>query len=319
MAYRVVIQQPITDLGINFLKDKGYDVFIGDGKTDVETMKKAVRGADALLIRTAPYTREILECAENLKVVGRQGVGLDNVDLDYCREKGIWVTIAPQANSNAVAEHTIGMIAASAHHIVYMDKMTREGNWEVRNLRKGRDISGKTLGLIGLGRIGKMVAEKAALGLGMNVIGYDQYLTDDQYPSIIIPAENIDEILKKADYLSLHIPATKETKNMVDKEFLSKMKNTAVLINCARGEIVDEEALYDALKNGVIAGAACDVLKDEPPKLENPLLTLDNIIFTPHNATLTYETMDAMGLHAAMGIDDVLNGRKPQWPAISID
>lgn len=318
MSYKIVIQQPITDLGIDYLRNKGYEVILGNGKTDIETMKSAVTDADALLIRTGPYNKEILSCATNLKVIGRMGVGLDNVDLNYCKEKGIWVTIAPQANSNAVAEHTIGFIIASAHQMSYMDKQTRDGVWEVRNTKKGRDLTGKTLGLIGLGRIGTMVAKKAALGLDMNVIGYDAFIPSDKYPENVTPALSMNEVLEKSDFVSLHMPATQETKDMVNSEFLSKMKKTAVLINCARGEIVDETALYDALKNGVISAAAIDVMKEEPFNTSNPLFTLDNITFTPHNAALTYETMDAMGLHAAMGIDDVLSGKTPQWPAFKM-
>jgi len=319
MAYKVVIQQSISDPGINFLKEKGYDVVIGDGKTDIETMKKAVEDADALLIRTAPYPKEVLECAKKVKVIGRMGVGLDNVDLDYCKKNGIWVTIAPQANSNAVAEHTIGFVFAAAHQTVMMHAETKAGHWDVRNTKKGRDVIGKTIGLVGFGRIGSLVAKKAALGLEMNIVAYDPYLSKDKAPEYVTMVDTIDELLAQSDFVSIHMPATPQTTGMVNKDFLSKMKPTAVLINCARGAIVNETDLYEALKNKIIASAALDVMVDEPANIMNPLFTLDNVTISPHNAGLTYETMDAMGLHAAMGIDDVLNGRIPQWPAVSIE
>lgn len=319
MPYKVVIPQDISEEGKNFLIDKGYEVIIGTGKTDITSMKEIVSEADALLIRTAPYTREVIDAAPNLKVISRLGVGLDNVDVEYCTEKGIWVTISPQANSNAVAEHTLGLIIAAAHNIVYMDKQVRMGNWEVRNIKKGRDIAGKTLGIVGFGRTGSLVAKKAALGFDMNIIVYSRSLKEKGYPSYVTAVSSIEEVFKKSDFVSLHVPSSPETKNMVNSDLLSLMKPTGVIINCARGDIVCEEDLYDALKSGKIAVAAVDVMREEPPRNYNKLFYLDNFIVTPHNATLTHETMDTSGLHAAMGIHDVLSGKEPSWAANKVN
>jgi D-3-phosphoglycerate dehydrogenase len=319
MPYKVVMPEDIAESGKNFLMEKGYEVLVGSGRTDVEYMKEILAEADAILFRTALYNKEVIDAAPKLKVMSRMGVGFDNVDIDYCTQKGIWVTIAPEANSNAVAEHTIGLIIAAAHQIVYMDKQVRAGNWTIRNSKKGRDIAGKTLGIVGFGRTGTLVAKKAALGLDMKVVAYSRSLKEKGYPDYVTPLNSMEEVFEKSDFLSLHMPSTPETKNMVDKVLLSKMKSTAVLINTARGDVLCEEDLYEALKNGTIAYAAVDVMREEPAKRDNRLFELDNFIVTPHNATLTYETMDSMALDAAMGIDDVLNGRIPRWPVNKIE
>ncbi|KOA19720.1 hydroxypyruvate reductase [Clostridium homopropionicum DSM 5847] len=317
MTYKIAIPQPITELGMEYLRERGYEIIEGTGLTDYDTLKQLLANADGLLARTADYPKEVLSAAKKLKVIGRFGVGTDNLDLEYCRQNGIWVAIAPEANSNAVAEHTIGLIMATARQFVQMDKLTRMGNWEARNANKGRDVSGKVLGLIGMGRIGSLVAQKAALGLSMKVIVYDPYLDLNKVPEYVSTVKSMDEILSQADFISTHLPATNETKNMVNKAFFSKMKNTAYFINCARGSIVDEGSLYWALSNKIIAGAACDVFQKEPASKENPLFSLDNIIVSPHNAALTFETMDSMGLEASMAIDNVLNNCEPKYPVVS--
>lgn len=314
---KVVIHQPTSEPAVTFLRECGYEVVLGNGKLDQASLMESVRGADALLIRDARYTREVLACAPDLKVIGRMGVGLDNVDLDYCRENGVWVTIAPAANSNAVAEHVMGFLVDTAHRISYLDREVRRNGWKKRETCKGRDLAGKTLGIIGPGRIGRLIAKKATLGLDMRVIGYHPRWAQAQYPEYMTPMDSRDALLAASDFVVVQVPATPETIHMVDRAFLQKMKRDAVLINCARGAVVDEAALYEALRDRVIAFAAVDVLQEEPPKGNHPFFELDNIIITPHTATLTLETMDAMGLDAAKGIDDVLSGRRPEWPAVS--
>lgn len=318
MPYNVVIPQYITPAGKDFLINKGYHVIDGYEITTVKQLKEIVSEAHAILARTALFTKEVIDSAPKLKVISRQGVGYENIDVDYCTSKGIWVTYAPKANFNAVAEHVIGLILAASHNIVTMDKQVHKGNWLLRNEKKGNDIANKTLGIIGFGRIGSCLAKKAAFGLEMNIIAYDYYLPQGQFPQFVTVANSLDELLSKSDIVSLHMPLNSNTNNMVNKSFLAKMKPSAILINCARGEIISENDLYDALKNGVIRCAAVDVMAKEPPELNNPLLQLEEFIVTPHNAALTTETMDRMGLHAAMGIDEVLSGRRPQWPVNSI-
>lgn len=313
MAYKVIIPEDITAPGKDFLKSKGYEVVVVDGNTS-EAFEREAKDADALLARTAKYPKEILEKMPNLKVIGRHGVGYDNIDMAYCNEKKIWVTITPNANSNAVAEHTIMMILACAKNLVFQNRQVLAGNWNSRNQFKGEEVIGKTVGIVGCGRIGKQVAQKAALGLGMKVIGYDPVIPMDVKLDHIERVSSIEELFKEADFVSLHLPETAETRGMINKNLLSLMKPTASLINCARGGIVNEDDLYEALSEHKIHAAGVDVLIQEPYSPDNRLLTLDNMIVTPHNAALNTETMNKMGLDAAQGIDEVLSGQKPSWP-----
>ncbi len=313
MAFKVVIPQDITDAGKDFLKEKGYEIIVGGGAVDLDSIKKLVAPADAVLLRTAPFPAEAIDAAPNLKVIGRHGIGTDNIDVAHCTKKGVWVTFAPQSNAASVAEHTIGFLIAAAHNLAFMDKSTRAGDWEVRNKRKGTDLQGKTLGVIGLGRIGRSVAEKCIAAFGMKVLGYDVFLKPEQYPAGASPA-SVEEIFSRSDFVTLHVPATPETRGLINAKNLGLMKKTAFIVNCARGEVANEKDLYDALRNNRIAGAAIDVFEQEPPAKDNPLFSLDNIMVTPHNAALTYESMDRMGLHAAMGIHAVLSGATPEWP-----
>jgi D-3-phosphoglycerate dehydrogenase len=313
MAYKIVIPQDITDAGKDFLKAQGYEVAVGSGSMDLDVLKSEVAQADAILARTAPFPAEVIDAAPSLKVIGRHGVGVDNIDVEYCTKKGVWVTYAPESNANSVAEHTLGMLFALARNMVVIDAQTRSGNWEIRNKEKGADLEGKTLGLIGLGRIGTMVAKKAALGADMKVIGFDALIAKDKYPAHVTPCACVEEVFEQADYVSLHVPSTPQTNGMVDYALISLMKKEACLINCARGEVVNEADLYKALSEGIIKGAALDVFRVEPASAGNPLFTLGNIIVTPHNAALTQESMDRMGLHAAQGIHAALSGQKPQW------
>lgn len=314
MQKKIAIPQYISQTARDYLKEKGYQLLDGYETTDIEQLKKIVADADAILARTAPYCKEVIDASPRLKIISRQGVGYDNIDVEYCTSKGIWVTYAPQANFNTVAEHALGLMIASAHHIVRMDKAVHKGNWNARNKEKGHDLKGKTLGVIGFGRIGSCLCKKAVMGLEMKAIAYDAFIPEDSFPEFVQNIKNRDDLLSQSDFVSLHLPSNQDTFHCVNLEFLKKMKPTAVLINCARGDIVCESDLFEALQNGTIGGAAVDVMEHEPPSLDNPLLSLENFIVTPHNAALTVETMDRMGLHAAMGIDDVLNERIPQWP-----
>lgn len=312
--FKVVIPQDITEKGKQFLRDKGYEVIVGPGVEDVEVYKELVKDADALLVRTGPYPKEVIDAAPKLKVISRFGVGTDNIDVDYCTEKGIYVTITPTANALSVAEHAIGLIISCAHQIKALDKAVSEGNWHLRNKITTYNLSEKTLGLVGVGRIGNYVSKMARLGLNMKVIAYDAYLPKDKAPEGVEMCDTREEIFEKSDFVSLHIPFTPSTKGMINFDILKTMKKSAFLINTARGGLIVEEDLCRAVKEKIIAGAALDVMVNEPPATDNPLLKIDNIIITPHSATLTVETMDLVGVHAAMGIHSVLSGEKPDWP-----
>ena len=311
MKYKVLIPQEVSVKAINYLEANDCEcICLHD--CSVENMCKYVGDCDAILARTADFNQVVLEKGIKLKIVARHGAGLDNIDLDYAREKGIVITNTPGANSNSVAEHTIALMLACAKNIPYFDKITREGDWVKRDTEKTIDVSGKTLGLIGFGRISGLVAKKAALGFDMNVLVYRTH-RDTPLPEYIQEAENMEEVLSQSDFVSFHMPLRPDTENIINKETLGLMKESAYFINMARGVNVDEDALYDILKSHKIAGAAIDVFKMEPPGADNKLFELDNLIVSPHNAAHSYDSMDRMAYNAATEIIKVLNGKKPQW------
>ena len=313
MIYKVLIPQDIAEVGKKYLTDHGCEIKMGSG-ISVKIMKEEVKDCDAILVRTAQLSAEVIEAGPKLKVIGRHGVGVDNIDFKRAEELGIWVTNAPESNAGSVAEYTIGMIISLARNFLTCDRKLRSGNFGIRNQLKGADLDGKTLGIIGLGRVGTQVAKKAAAGLNMKIIGFDPYMSQDRVAAEVQLVDNWDYLFKEADFISMHLPATNETRNIVGKKEFELMKSTAYLINAARGETVDEGELVKALRERKIAGAGLDVFAKEPPDNDNPLFALDNVILSPHNAALTRECMDRMALHAAMGIDEVLSGKTPTWP-----
>lgn len=316
MGFKVLIPQDISQVGKKYLLERGYEIKMGSGIT-VEAIAKDVEDCDAILARTAPFTAEVLRSGKKLKVIGRHGVGVDNIDIKVATELGIWVTNAPESNANSVAEHTLGLIIACARNLVRCDKEFRNGNFEIRNKLNGSDLEGKTLGLLGVGRIGTMVAKKAVFGLDMNVIGYDPFLTQDKVIPEIDLSTNWEYVLKNSDFISVHMPANAKTKGIIGRKEFEMMKPSAYFINCARGEVVNEADLIWALQANEIAGAGLDVFEQEPPSKDNKLFEIDNVILSPHNAALTKEAAMRMALHAAMGIDEVLTGNKPKWPVNS--
>lgn len=311
--YKVVIPEDISDAGKDYLKKCGYELIIGNGDTSIKYLKELVKDADALLVRNASFPEEVIASAPNLKVISRHGVGLDQIDVDFCTKNGIFVTNTPTANGLAVAEHTIGFLIAITHQFIPCDRAVREGNWRFRYQVDTFNLSEKTLGLVGYGSIAKKVAKIATMGLNMKVIACRNSNRRDDVIEGVEIVESIEEVFERSDFVSLHVPAKLDTKGLVDISLMKKMKNTSYLINTSRGAVIVEKDLYKALKEGIIKGAALDVLEKEPPEDDNPLFELDNVMFTPHCATHTKETKDLMGLHAAFGIHSVLSGGKPQW------
>lgn len=309
---KVLIPEDINELGKQYLIDRGYKVVLGSG-SDVETIQKEIIDADAVIARTAFYPREVIEKGNNLKIIARYGVGVDNIDVKAAENMGVYVTIGLGENVKSVAEHTMALILSCAKNIVLCDTEIKKGNWNIRNTNHGSEISGKTLGLIGVGAIGREIGKMAKYGFNMNVIGYDAYVKKEDFPEYITTVDSIEEIYSRSDYISLHIPLTEDTKNMFNREVFKKMKNTSYLINCSRGGIVNEDELYEALINKDIAGAALDVFENEPVDLDNKLLELNNFIASPHYAGMTKEATDGLSLSAAIAIDDVLNNRKPKY------
>lgn len=320
MKYRVLLPEDVSEAGKNFLIEHGYEIKMGSGASE-EAILKDVEDCDAMLVLLPKITSEILRTGKKLKIIARHGVGIDSVDLDTATELGIYVTNTPLANSLTVAEATLGLIISLARNIVRCDNQFKKGDFGIMHKIKGIDLEGKTLGLLGVGRIGSIVAKKSALGFGMNVIGYDPYMTQDKVIPEIKLINDWEYIFKNADFISVHLPVTAKTKGIIAKKEFEMMKPTSYLINAARGEIINETDLIEALKNGEIAGAGLDVMAKEPPEDSNPLLKMDNVILTGHTAAATKEALDRMALHAAMSIHEVLSGQKPKWavnnPAIN--
>jgi D-3-phosphoglycerate dehydrogenase len=313
MAYKVLIPQDVAQSGKDYLRERGYEIKMGSGIT-ADAIAAEVVDCDAILARTAPFPTQVFEAGKKLKVISRHGVGYDNIDVAKATELGIWVTFAPESNANTVAEHAIGCIFTLARNFIQLDRETRAGNWGIRDKLLGFDLSGKVLGIVGLGKIGRRVAKKAALGLDMKVLGYDPYLKAEQVAEFATPAASFEELFAASDFITVHIPGGASTKGIVNKKLFALMKKTAFFINASRGDVVAEPDLIEALRNGTIAGAAIDVYEKEPPPKGNPLMGMSNVLMTPHNASQTRECMIRMALHAAQGIDEILSGKRPTWP-----
>ncbi len=312
MKKKILIIQPIHERGVQIFDDR-FDVRVASDPS-AATVVKEIKGVEGVVVRTAPFTREIIEAADSLKVIGRHGVGVDNIDVKAATQKGIVVVNTPNANATSVVEHTLTAIGALAKRVTVYDRAIRKGQWEIRNSYRAVDLDGKTLGLVGIGRIGSLVAKRAAAAFNMKVIAFDPYVTPEKARGMgitLVPV--IDEVFRQADVVSLHTPLTPETRGFVNAARLRLMKPTAFLVNFSRGEVVEEKALTEALKSGVIAGAAIDVYDPEPPLNDNPLFELDNIILSPHSAALTQECVIRMAVGAAEGVVEVLSGRPPQF------
>lgn len=312
MGKKILLPQDIAEAGKEFLRQQGYELKMGTGISE-EEMAADCRDCDAILLRTARCTRKVLEAAPKLKIVARHGAGYNNVDCDAAAELGIWVTNTPDATTNTVAEFTIGALLVLAKQMLPCRAAMMEGDFYYKNTHKGVDLEGKTLAVIGLGRIGAAVAKKAHYGFGMKVIAYNPRRHPEREADYIRMV-SLEEAFAQADFVSLHMPLTKETREIVGESLLSRMKPDACLLNCSRGELVDEKALQEILEKKKIAGAFLDVLQEEPVRAEHPLLKLENVVATPHMASNTLECMDAMALLAAGQIDRVLRGELPDFP-----
>ncbi|MGE4353673.1 MAG: hydroxyacid dehydrogenase [Oscillospiraceae bacterium] len=310
---KIGISEFITQPALNYMRERGYEISFASSNTK-EAMIKLLTDCDGLLVRVAPCDKEVIDRAKKLKVIAKHGVGVDNIDVDYATQRGIAVTYTPVANTNSVAEHALYLMMACAKQGYPLDKKLREtGEFSFRKDYIGEELEGKTLGLIGLGRIGQRLAHKAMHGLGMSVVGLDPFVKKESLENGIILLENRDELLACSDYVSLHLPVLPDTKGIINLNALKKMKSTAFLINAARGELIVTDDLVTALKNGIIRGAGIDVFEKEPPH-QCPLFALENVVLTPHTAGSAKESLDKMGLHAAMGIHEVLSGAKVSWP-----
>ncbi len=302
---RILVTEEIAEGGLEELRAAGHDVDLQLGLTP-EGLIDAIRHVHALIIRSATQvTGEVLEAAEDLLVVGRAGIGLDNVDLETATRRGVMVVNAPQSNIVSAAEHTMALLLAQARNIPQAHGALRAGRWE-RSQWEGVELDGKTLGVVGLGRIGKLVAQRAQ-AFGMRVMAYDPFVSAERARQMGVELASLERVVGEADFLSIHLPRTKETIGLVGKELLAQAKPTLRVINVARGGIVDEDALAWAIREGVIAGAALDVFEHEPTT-ESPLFELDSVIVTPHLGASTREAQDKAGETIAEMVELALEG-----------
>ena len=300
---KVVVAQPIDEAGIEMLSTAGHQV-VRLSAHDPEALAAAIADADGLLVRDARVTRDVLAAGKKLKVVSRHGAGLDRIDVGAATELGIVVTYTPEANSASVAEHVMAMILALAKNLLVVDPETRRGNFDIRHKRYGFELAGRTLGILGLGNVGRRLARIAVHGFGMKVIGFDPFV---DAPGVT-RFEDWRDVLRQADIVSLHVPLIPATRGMIDFNALGLMRPKAILINCARGEVVREADLVRALQEGVIAAAGVDVYDPDPPAADHPYYAFPNIVVTPHSAAHTDEAMRNMATQAAQGIVEVLGG-----------
>ena len=303
--FKVLVSDPISDLGIQQLKDAA-DVTVDKNTGLTEEQLIAIIGDyDALLVRSqTKVTERIMEAGKKLKVVGRAGVGVDNIDLEAATKRGIVVINAPDGNTIATCELTFAMIMAVARQIPQAYKKTVTGEWD-RKTFVGVELRNKVLGIIGMGRIGSEVAKRAKV-FGMEVLGYDPFLTEDRAEKIGIKLGSVNDIASKADFITVHTPLTKETRHIIGKHQFDLMKKGVRIINCARGGIIDELALVEAIEQGIVAGAAFDVFVEEPPVADHPFLHNPKIIVTPHLGASTVEAQENVAIDVSEEVLHIL-------------
>jgi D-3-phosphoglycerate dehydrogenase len=300
---KVLISDKLSQAAVDIFLNRGIEVDVKSGLTPAE-LREIIGQYDGLAIRSnTKVTKELLDVATNLKVVGRAGIGVDNVDLKASTSRGVVVMNTPHGNSITTAEHAIAMMFAVARQIPEATASTKAGKWE-KNRFMGVELTGKVLGLIGAGNIGSIVANRAQ-GLQMRVIAFDPYLGEKRALDMGVEKVELDDLLARADFITLHTPLTDQTRNILSREALAKAKKGVRIINCARGGLIDEAALADAIKSGHVAGAALDVFDVEPAK-ESPLFALENVVCSPHLGASTNEAQENVALQVAEQISDFL-------------
>jgi D-3-phosphoglycerate dehydrogenase / 2-oxoglutarate reductase len=318
---KILIADAMSDKAVDILKSNGLDV---DVKTELskEELQNIIGQYDGLVVRSATkVTRDVIERGGKLRVIGRAGIGVDNVDVEAATEKGIVVMNTPQGNALAAAEHALALMFALARKVALADRTMKQGKWE-KKLLMGAEVYEKTIGVIGIGNIGMIVAEKA-VALGMKVIAYDLFVSPEVAAAKGIELVDLDMLLSRSDFISIHLPLLKETKDLLNATNIPKMKKGVYVINTARGGIINEKDLFDALENGHIAGAALDVFEVEPPAKEHPLVMSDKVIATPHLGASTKEAQSKVAIDIAHQITDYArNGiikNSVNAPSVSLD
>jgi D-3-phosphoglycerate dehydrogenase len=306
MPFKVLVPDNLNKAGLDTLVAEGDLSVIAPGKMTRTQTLVTIPEAHALIVRSdTKVDAEMLAQAQNLKVVVRAGVGVDNIDLNECTARGIVVMNTPDANTVSAAEHTIALILAMARRIPQADRSMRKGEWERKNFT-GIQLMGKTLGIIGFGRVGRAVAERVRC-LGVNEIAYDPFVPEDVARHLGLSlVSRLDDLFERADIISLHAVITDQTREIINAENITKMKDGVFIVNAARGALINDADLAAALKSGKVAGAALDVYDVEPPSPNNPLLGLDNVVYTPHLGASTFEAQEAVGVEAAHAVINAL-------------
>lgn len=313
MKPTVFIPEPIAECGLALLRPT-CDCLMPWSEASQPTpaqLREMLTQADAVIVRLFPITDDDMAGAPRLKVIAKHGVGVDNIDVTSATRRGIPVVFTPTANANAVAEHTIALLLALARHVQPAANAVQAGRFRERSKFAGVELAGKTLAVLGLGRVGRRVAEIAKGGFGMRVIGYDPFVSASGMAGVAEIEPSLETLLAAADFVTLHLPLTPETRHLIDARRLQLLKPACRLVNTSRGEIIDEPALAQALGAGRIAGAALDVFEQEPLPVEHPFLSTPNLLLTPHIASSTRESLDRMASDAAQGVLDVLQNRQP--------
>jgi D-3-phosphoglycerate dehydrogenase / 2-oxoglutarate reductase len=301
---KVLVKERIADAGIELLRDR-FQVELGL-EWDGDELQSRIGEFDAILIRSATdLDAGLIERAERLKVIGRAGTGVDNVDVEAATKRGIVVANAPEANAIAAAEHTMALTLALCRNIPQAHASLTSGEWE-RARFKGTELYGKTLGVLGFGRIGQLVASRAQ-GFDMQVVAYDKFVTAERFRELGVDGVDPEELYARSDFISLHLPKTPETVNFIDAEAISRMREGVRIVNCARGELIDLDALVDGLESGRVAGAALDVFPEEP-FVDHPILARDDVVVTPHLGASTAEAQDRAGVVTAEQVTAALTG-----------
>jgi len=310
---KVLLPQRIHDSGMKILKGK-VEIIIAPDQLK-ETIKKLVKDVQAIILRTgARIDKDIITEGKNLLIISRTGAGVDNIDVQEATKRGILVCNLPGVNALSVAEHTVAFILSLAKRLKFMDDATRKGNWSARNSYEAIDLEGKILGLIGAGKIGSQVARICQNAFNMQVVAYDPFVgRGGELKDGIKFCDRIEEVFERADFVSIHVAGGPKTRNLITGQLLSKMKRDAYLINTSRGEVIDEKALIKTLTEGKIKGVALDVFTREPPSQDNPLLKMENVILSPHSASLTKECVIRLAEGACQAVIDVFSGRLPRY------
>ena len=303
MSKKILITEAVDPAGITLLQDHGYQVVMGTGY-DEETLMREAHDADGVLTRNGHFTERVLNSCPKLQVIGMHGAGVDCIDVEAAERLGIQVTNAADANSGSVAEFTLGLILSLAKKLPQSRDGLRKEGWSIRPQISTFDLE----------RIGTAVARKASYGFGMKVLGYRRNLPGDICADYGILTSDLDKVIRNSDFLSIHLPYTKDTFHLVSREKLELMKSDAYLLNLGRGELVDQAALRELLLSNRLAGAALDVFEGEIPDADDPLLHMDQVIATPHIAGLSKQAMERLSYQAALGITEVLEGRKVTYP-----